>query len=161
MRYRSIAMSASVDVRDAIAYRSGTSPVVNVAVFSYAEGGIPSDTLLATVSEALNAQDVRMVSDTINIRSAVTQAVPVEAKVWLLPTVEIAVFDGIEANVRADFETEAGLGFDLTRAWLTARMMQPGVQRVEIVSPTSDVAAAEFEALALGEMTRTYEGRDT
>lgn len=159
MRYRSIAMSASVDVRDAIVYRSGTSPVVHVAIFSYADGGVPSSALLAVVSEALNALDVRMVNDTISVRSAVTQTVPVVADIWLLPTAEIAVFDGLEADIRAAFDAEAGLGFDLTHSWITARLMQPGVQRVEIIAPSVSVAAEEFEALALGDITLTYRGR--
>lgn len=158
-RYRFIAMSASVDVRDAIVYREGTSPVVNVAVFSYAAGGIASPGLLSTVAEALNADDVRMVNDTIAVRSAVTQTANIVADVWLLPGTPLAVFDGLEAALRAAFAAEAGLGFDLTRAWLTARLMQPGVQRVEVVTPAADVAVAEYEAIALGTVALTYKGR--
>ncbi len=158
-RYRFVAMTASVDVRDAIVYRVGTSPVVHVAIFSYEDGGIPDPAILAAVEDALNASDVRMVNDTIAVRSAVTQAVPVVADVWLLPQAELAVFDGLEASLRQSFEDEAGLGFDLTRAWITARLMLPGVQRVTISAPAADVAAEEYEALALGTVTLTYRGR--
>jgi phage-related baseplate assembly protein len=160
MRYRSIAMSVSVDVRDAIAYRSGVSPVVNIAVFSHSSGGIPSAELLAEISDTLNSKDVRMVNDTILVRSAVAQSVPVSAKVWLLPTSEFSVFEGLGETLVAAFEAEAGLGFDLTHSWITARLMQPGVQRVEILSPSASVVADEFEALSLGDINLTYEGRD-
>lgn len=158
-RYRSVAMSATIEVRDAIVYRAGVSPVVNVAVFSYSEGGIPSQAVLDEVSAALNDNAVRMVNDTIAVRSAVTQSVDIEAKVWLLPTAEMAIYDGLEEILRADYDREGGLGFDLTRAWLTARLMRPGVQRVEIIRPAADIPASEFEALAFGEVTLTYEGR--
>lgn len=158
-RYRFVAMTASVDVKDAIVYQSGVSPVVNVAVLSYAETGIPSPAVLAAVEAAMNARDVRMVNDTIVVRSAVTQTVAVTADVWLLPFAEFSSFDGLEAALRAAFAEEAGLGFDLTRAWLTARLMQPGVQRVEIIAPAADVPAEGFNALALGAVTLTYRGR--
>jgi phage-related baseplate assembly protein len=158
-RYRYIAMTASVDVRDVIVWRDAITPTVNVAVYSFAPGGVAGPSLLSTVEAALNAPDVRMVSDTISVRSAVTQTRSVVADVWLLPDAPLAVFDGLEAALRADFAAEAGLGFDLTRAWITARLMRPGVQRVEILSPSADVAVAEFEALALGAITLTFRGR--
>jgi phage-related baseplate assembly protein len=158
-RYRFVAMTASIDVRDAIVYRAGTSPVVHVAIFSHSAGGVPSPLLLEAVRQALNASNVRMVNDTIEVRSAVSQTINVTADVWLLPSAEYAVFEGMEAALRAAFDLEAGLGFDLNRAWLTARLMQAGVQRVAIITPASDVAAHEYEAIALGTVTLTYKGR--
>ncbi len=158
-RYRYLAMSADTGVADAIVYRAGTSPVVNVAVYSATDGGAAGPSLLAAVTEALNAPDARMVSDTILVRSAVTATVAVAADVWLLPGAEFAVFEGLEAGLRAAWAAEAGLGFDLTRAWLTARLMVPGVQRVAITAPSADIAVQEYEAVALGAVTLTYRGR--
>lgn len=158
-RYRFVAMSASLDVRDAFVWRSGTSPVVNVAIYSASPGGVASPALLSIVSTALNAPTVRMVNDTLAIRSAVTQTRAVTADVWLLPDAPMTTFEGLEEALRASFAAEGGLGFDLTRAWLTARLMRPGVQRVEIVAPTTDVAVAEFEAVALGAINLTFRGR--
>lgn len=158
-RYRYVAMTASPDVRDAIVWRDASSPVVNVAIYSYAAGGVAAPALISTVEAALNAETVRMVNDTLSVRSAVTQTRNIAADVWLLPQTPLAVFDGLEAQLRADFTKEAGLGFDLTRAWLTARLMRAGVQRVEITAPTADVAVEPYEALALGTVTLTYRGR--
>lgn len=158
-RYRYVAMTASVDVRDVIVWRDALTPTVNVAVYSYDPGGVAGASLLSTVEAALNAENVRMVNDTISVRSAVTETRDVSAEVWLLPETPLAIFDGLEAELRTAFAAEAGLGFDLTRAWLTARLMRPGVQRVEIIAPSADVAVAEFEALALGTITLTYKGR--
>lgn len=158
-RYRFVALSSSLDVRDAIVWRDALSPVVNVAIYSYAPGGVAGPALLSVVENALTAESVRMVNDTISVRSAVTQTRNVVADVWLLPETPLAVFDGLEANLRADFERESGLGFDLNRAWLTARLMRAGVQRVNIVAPTVDVPVAAFEAIALGTISLSYKGR--
>lgn len=159
-RYRYIALSASTDVADAEVYTEPLSPVVHVAIYSTADGGIADDGLLEIVAAALNADDVRMVSDTINVRSAVTETVDIEARVWLLPDTTSEVITNLPANLRADFAAEGGLGFDLTHSWLIARMMRPGVQRVEIVAPAADVQMDGYEALALGEIEITYMGRD-
>lgn len=158
-RYRFIALSASVEVRDAIVWRDPLTPLVNVAIYSTMPGGVASPALIQTVEAALNAQNVRMVNDTISVRSAVTQTRNIAAEVWLLPNAPMAIFDALEADLRASFDAEAGLGFDLTRAWLTARLMRPGVQRVSITAPASDVPVAEYEATALGTITLTYMGR--
>lgn len=158
-RYRFVALSSSLDVRDAIVWRDASSPVVNVAIFSTAVSGVAPPALITAVEAALNAQNVRMVNDTLSVRSAVTQVRNITANVWLLPDTPLAVFDGLEANLRADFAAEAGLGFDLTRAWLTARLMRTGVQRVEIVAPLTDVPVLPFEAVALGNISLTYRGR--
>lgn len=158
-RYRFMAMSASVAVRDAVVYRDGLSPVVHVAIFADTQDGVPTPAILDAVRESVGRRDVRMVNDTINVRSAVTQTVSIEADVWLLPATETMVFAGLEAQLRAAFASEAGLGFDLTRAWLTARLMVPGIQRVEILTPAVDVPAADYEALALGTITLNNRGR--
>ena len=158
-RYRFIAMSASLDVRDVIVWRDALTPTVNVAVYSALPGGVAGTTLLNLVRAALNADDVRMVSDTISVRSAVTQTRNVTADVWLLPNAPIEVFEALEAALREDFAAEAGLGFDLTRSWLNARLMRQGVQKVDVTLPVADVAVAEFEAVALGTITLTFRGR--
>ena len=159
-RYRYVALSASADVRDAIVWRDALTPTVNVAIYSYDPGGVASATLLDAVSAALNAPAVRLVNDTIAVRSAVTTTVNVAASVYLLPETPKSVFSGLEAALRAAFTAEAGLGFNLTQSWLVARLMRPGVQRVVLSAPAADVAVAQYEAVALGTINLTFAGRD-
>ena len=158
-RYRYVAMSASLDVRDAIVWRGPLSPVVNVAIYSADTGGAASAALLSTVESALNDEAVRMVNDTIAVRSAVSATVNIAADVWLLPSADLSVFSGLEAALRAAFDAEGGLGFDLTQSWITARLMRAGVQRVSITAPVADVAVEEYEAVAIGTVSLTYKGR--
>lgn len=159
-RYRLIAMSADLAVADALPYVVGTDPLINVAVYSTDPGGVASPALLATVEAALNDPSVRMVNDQIVVRSAVTQTVDVEAKVWLLPTASASLIDELPTLLKASWDAENGLGFDMTRSWLTARLMVPGVQRVEIVSPSENVVNPDFQSVAMGTVTILDQGRD-
>ena len=158
-RYRAIALGASADVRDAKVWCDGLSPVINVAITSTAPGGLASSELLNTVATALNDPSKRMINDTIAVRAAVTRIQPVAADIWLLPDTPAALATDLPARVRSAWEAEAGLGFDLTRAWLCARLMQQGVQRVELATPATDISVQPHEALALGEFNLAFKGR--
>jgi phage-related baseplate assembly protein len=158
-RYKAKALGASIDVRDAIVWREALTPIINVAVISTAIGGVASNALLTTVREALNNSSVRMVNDTIVVRGAVSITQAIAADIWLLPDTPLAVFDGLAASLLAAWEAEAGLGFDLTHAWITARLMKAGVQRVDVVAPIADISLSPYEALALGPITLTNKGR--
>lgn len=158
-RYRSVAMSASLRVKDAQIYRIGKSPVVHVAVYAADLNGLADEELLAEVEAALTAPDVRMINDTIEVRAAVFRAVAVTANVWLLPETPDSVMGTLPQLLRGSWAAETGLGFDLTRSWLCARLMRPGIQRVEVVSPAADEIAAPYEAISLGAINLTLAGR--
>lgn len=159
-RYRSVALGASVRVADAVVYRVGTDPTVHVAVYATDNNGVADAELLAMVEAALNDPAVRMVNDIIVIRSAVFEVVDVEANVWLLPEASNALLDVLPGTLRAAWAAETGLGFNLTRAWLTARLMVSGVQRVEIVTPHTDVIATPEQAISIGAIKLNNMGRD-
>lgn len=159
-RYRSVALGASVRVADAVVYRVGTDPTVHVAVYATDNNGVADAELLAMVEAALNDPAVRMVNDTIVVRSAVFEVVDVEANVWLLPEASNALLDVLPDTLRTAWAAETGLGFNLTRAWLTARLMVSGVQRVEIVAPAADVIALPEQAISIGAIKLNNMGRD-
>lgn len=159
-RYRSIALGASTRVADAVVYRVGNDPTVHVAVYAADNNGVADQDLLETVTDALNDPAARMVNDTIVVRSAVFQVVNIEADIWLLPEASNSLIDVLPGLLRDAWAAETGLGFDLTRAWLTARLMVSGVQRVEILNPTSDVIAPPERAISIGTITLHNRGRD-
>jgi phage-related baseplate assembly protein len=158
-RYRAIALGASTKVADAICYVAKPNPTVSIAVFSTDPGGAADAALLATVAAAVGAPDVRMANDTIAVRSAVTRSINVSARLWLLPDAAESVIADLAASLPATWDREGGLGRDLTRSWLTARMMVGGVQRVEILAPSADVAVLPYEAVALAAPVLTFAGR--
>lgn len=159
-RYRAVALGASVRVADAVVYRNGNDPTVHVAVYATDNNGVPDGNLLNHVQAALNDPAVRMVNDTISVQAAVFEVVNVAANVWLLPEAPDTLLDVLPETLKERWAEETGLGFDLTRAWLTARLMVPGIQRVEIVSPAADVIAPPERAISIGTVTLTNMGRD-
>jgi phage-related baseplate assembly protein len=158
-RYRGVALASSIRVEDAAVYRVGNDPTVHVAVFAADNDGVADAGLLAIVRAALNDPAVRMVNDTIVVASAVFSVENVVANVWLLPETSDTLLEALPASLKMDWEAETGLGFDLTRSWLTARLMKSGVYKVEIVTPATDVVAAPERAVSLGAITLNNMGR--
>lgn len=159
-RYRFVAMSSSLRVADAVVYTQGTSPLVNIAVFASDNNGVADAGLLSIVSAAVNSPNVRMVNDTLNVRSAVVTTVPVTAQMWLLPNTDISVVTQVQSTLAATWAVEGGLGRDLTRSWLIGKLMVPGVQRVNLTAPLNDVVMQPFEAVRISSVTLTVAGRD-
>ena len=159
-RYRSIAMEADLNVREALAYTLGKDPTVYVSIFSVDNSGVPTPELIDVVQAALNASHVRMVNDQIVVVSAVEATIDIVAKVWLLPGADNEVIDNLPSTIAGLWDEANDLGLDMTISWLTAKMMQPGVQRVEIVSPSSDVIVDPNKALLIGAVNIQDQGRD-
>lgn len=157
-RYAYIARTASVRVKSAVVYPDKLLPYVNIAIYSTDNGGIADAALLAEVTAAVTDPSVVMVNDTMNVRAAVRKSVDIEADIYLLPETSVVTFDNLEAVVRASWDAETGMGFDLNRVWLTARLMQAGIYRVDLITPQVDQVASPFEALELGTITLNNKG---
>lgn len=166
-RYRAVALGASVRVANAIVYREGTSPVVNIAVYATDNAGVADAALLGLVRDAVNAPAVRMVSDTIVVRSAAFTTQNIVADIWLLPDTpdtlitppSVGADSPLAATLRLAWQLEAGLGFDLVREWLASRLMVSGIQKAAIVTPSADVVAPPQQAVAIGTITLNNRGR--
>lgn len=162
-RYRLVALSADLGVRDAIVWRDGRDPTVNIAVYSTASDGVADQALLDIVAAFINdpVNAVRLVNDTIAVRSAVTRFVPVAADIWLKPDTAETLVDALPALVMDRWHSsEGGLGSDLLKVWLSARLMVPGVHRVEITGPVEDEIVPPYEAVAITGINLTIRGRD-
>ena len=157
--YRFQALSASPLVRDA-AISSPAPGEVLVNIWSTQGDGTASSALLTLVNAVVNSDRVRVITDVVTVASATILTVPVTAQVWLYPGTPIQVFNGLQATLTAAFLEAAGLGWDVTRSWLIARLMQPGVQRVVLSAPAADVVCGSTQAPALGGITLTMAGRD-
>lgn len=93
------------------------------------------------------------------VRAAVFSTVNITADVWLLPETPVTILAALVTGLREDWAAETGLGFDLTPAWITARLMKSGVQNVVVPSPSAPVVAPPQNAIALGTITLTNRGR--
>ncbi|MCC5780751.1 baseplate J/gp47 family protein [Nitratireductor sp. B36] len=158
--YAQAARRADVRIRDVAVFRDVFLPIIHVAVLSSEAGGVPDAAMLDAVSAEVQSDRVRLLNDTIVVQSAVSQTLPVKAGIWLLPSAPMATFDRLADELRAAWERETGIGFDLEPSWIEARLHVSGVKRVEIEVPSSPVVAAPGTAIALGDIDLTFMGRD-
>jgi phage-related baseplate assembly protein len=132
-------LSADADVLDV----SATSPSagqVLISVLSRVGNGVPTTTLLNKVSAALNATSVRPITDLVTVQAA--------AKVDYAVTAQIYTYIGPDSSVVQTAATNAlntyiasvrRVGLDVTLSGIYAALHQPGVQRVVLASPASNV----------------------
>jgi phage-related baseplate assembly protein len=140
------ALSADGDVKDV----SATSPTpgqVCVYVLSRTGNGEASDELLATVSAALNADEIRPMTDNVSVFSAdiVDYAVTAELVLYPGPDAEVvrqAALNAATAHV-ADINR---MGMDVSVSGLMAQLHQPGVQNVNLSSPSANVVVTQSQA---------------
>lgn len=158
-RYAFIARSADIRVQEVAVYRVDGGPHIRVAIRSTDNGGVPDAEILDAVEAAVTAKGVAVVSDDIEVLSGVTAIVDVAARIWLLPNAPITIFDGLEEHLRAVWEKESGMGFDLNISWIKARLHVAGVARIEVLSPAAPVVVDDNEAIALGEIDLEFAGR--
>jgi phage-related baseplate assembly protein len=133
-----------------------------ILAFVEASGGagLASQALLDAVNDRLQADNVRVLTDTVTVEGATIIPVNVTAQVWLYPGTHEAVFQGLEAGLRDAFAAQAGLGWDVTTSWLIAQLHPAGVQRVILTAPAANVVCSASDAPALGTITLTLAGRD-
>jgi len=153
------ARSADVRVKDVKVYRPGAGPELSLAVLSTDGDGTPSQEILDNVLAAVTAPGVRSVNDAIAVQSAVQQTVNVVADVWLLPDTPMAVFDGLEAGLRAALAAEGGIGFDVNTNWIDAKLSTAGVSRVTRSQPAAHVTVPDNQAAKFGTISLTFKGR--
>jgi phage-related baseplate assembly protein len=157
--YRSQALSASELVRDA-AVSSPAPGEVLVNILSSEGDGTADSELLQIVNTRLQSESVRVITDVVTVASATIVSVPVTASVYLYPDTPIQVFQGLASNLQEAFAAASGLGWNVTRSWITATLHKAGVQRVALTAPLSDVECGSSQAPALGAITLTMAGRD-
>jgi len=160
-RYRLVAMSADLHVANAIAYRDGRSPTVYVAILSDALDGSASSGLIGTVQAAFDLPENRMVNGQVVVLSAVTSVVNVVAQITTVPGMPAALLASAEKALRDAWASEGGLGRDLTRDWIKARLQIPGIYSVVVSQPVADIIKPPYEAASLGTVTLTEAGENT
>lgn len=159
--YAAAARRADVRIRDVAVYREDFWPIIHISVFSSQNGGIPDQAMLDAVEAEVQSDSVRLLNDTLIVEPAVTQAVSIKAKYWLLPSASSVVSDlRLKEQLRAAWDRETGIGFDLERSWIEAKLHATGVKKIELLEPAASVIAAPGTAIAIDRIELSYEGRD-
>lgn len=140
------ALAASPLVKD-VDVSSPHPGEVLVTVLSSDNQGVPDQPLLDQVFNQLNADSVRPLTDHVTVKAC--QIVPYEVQA------KLHLYDGPDANVVKSKTIEAIsqyvndhhlLGNDITLSGIYAALHQPGVEKVELTKPTSNLTIFQDEA---------------
>lgn len=152
--YRAAALGASALVKD-VSISSSAGGVVDVTVLSTEGDGVPDASLLSTVDAVMQADDVKVFTDTVNTLAATKVDFAVEAEIKLLTGTPQAVYDALEANFTTAFTAFKGLNIDVPRSWIIGQLQASGVHSVSLSSPASDVVIDVDEFPNLSSITLT------
>lgn len=140
------ALSAAGDVKDATASSPAATEVV-VAVLSRQGDGTAGAELLAEVEAALSADTVRPLTDLVSVISADVTTYQVRAELTLHPGPDAEpVRQAAIAAVANLVEERHRLGADLIRDAILAALYVPGVERVTLIEPATDLPRSPTEA---------------
>lgn len=140
------AKTADGQVLDAAA-TSPTPGRVVVSVLSRVGNGVPSQALLTAVSAAVNADDIRPLTDEVIVQAATIVNYQIAAKIYTLPGPDSSsVLTTAQQRVTAYAESMHRIGRRPTLSGIYAALHIEGVDRVELTSPTADVVVGETQA---------------
>lgn len=153
-------LGADADVLDAAAYGPPETPgVVRVAVMSRTGNGSAPVELLEAVEATLSADDVRPLTDDVQVESAAIVNYAVAATLTFYPGPDSAVvMQAAQDALEAYAEKNHRLGRDVTRSGIFAALHQEGVQDVQLVLPESNVVTAWNQAAYCTGITLTDGG---
>jgi len=158
--YEYHAASASGLVADASAISPAPAEVI-VTILSRDGDGTASPALLATVSAALNDDEVRPVADRVTVQSAKIVNYQIEATVFVYPGPAIEpILADAQKRLLAYINEMRRLGRDIRRSAIYAALTTQGVQRVELASPSGDVVLDKTQAANCTAYTITSGGSD-
>lgn len=151
-------LGADPDVADVSAV-SPAPGVVTVYVLSRTGDGSASEALIAAVAAALNAETVRPMTDQVAVQSASIVPYAIVAELVLYPGPDAAVVRAAAlAAAEAYAAAQHAMRRDVTLSGLYAALHQPGVQRVDLTSPSANLVIGTGEASYCTGITLTVAG---
>lgn len=157
--YRYWALSASPEVAD-VEVDSPQPGRVRISVLAKGEEDNVPEVVLDAVKAVVLRDDIRVLTDTIEVVPAELIPVVVHARLWLYPDAPIETLGAIRAVFESTMAGHAGLGWDLTRSWIVGRLQRAGVHKVELIAPASDIRVVANQAVRLAELNLEFAGRD-
>lgn len=146
--------SVSAAVADVVA-TSPTPGVVDVRVLLQ-DGQQATEAVLKEIEEALNADDVRPLTDTVTVSVPETVSFDVDLTFYIAQpnAASATVIEAAARQAVKDYISwqTSKIGRDINPSYLTAKLMEAGVKRVEVRKPEY-TAVEEIKVAVLGEET--------
>jgi phage-related baseplate assembly protein len=152
------ALSAAGDALDV----SATSPSpgqVTVTVLSRSGNGTASSDLITAVQNAVNADDVRPLTDQVTVQGAtiVDYAVAATLYTYAGPDPDVIIANA-QSSMQAYADAMHMLGLDVTMAGIYAALHVEGVQDVVLANPTANIVTDRTQASYCTGITLTNGG---
>lgn len=141
---------------------SVTSPeggLVRVAVLSTEGDGVPSEATLKLVRDQLLRNDVKVLTDTVEVVAGRRVDIMVNATMFLYSDTPYRVFEETQTAFPTTFRQLRLLGRDVTTSWLQSQLMPSGAHSVSLSSPAVDTSIDTDEFPHLAGFTLVFGGR--
>ncbi|QLB14901.1 baseplate assembly protein [Mannheimia granulomatis] len=133
------ALSAHEKVAD-VSVSSPTPASVLVTVMSSDNNGIPSTDILQAVRNRLNDEDIRPIGDRVTIQACTNTNYQIRAKLHLYRGPEIEpIKQAATEKIGQYVKEKRRLGRDISLSGIYSALHIEGVQRVELLQPTTDI----------------------
>lgn len=129
--------------------------LVRITILSKENNGIVSDDLLEAVNDYMQREDVRVLTDTVQVVPCTLVDIDVRAKITLMSSTPDEFLNTIETSFRRAFYKNASMGVSISRNWVISNLFLDGVRDVELLSPLADVDVAETSCARLVNMELT------
>ena len=151
--YEYHARAAHADVKG-VAVSSPAPGTVEVVVLSRLGNGTPSQEVLDAVAAGLNDDDVRPLTDLVQVAPAIVLAYEVRADVVLDGGQDrVTLLTAIAAAVQAYVDARHALGAIVSLSGLYAALHRPGVLSASLAEPLADVSPAKTQAAYCASVT--------
>lgn len=152
-RYRAVALAAHGDVKDANPY-SPVAGYVTIPVLSRQGDGTPTEELLNAVRAAVNAPDVYQLTDNVTVTSASVIRYRVEAELVIQSGPDASlVLAAAQAKLQTYVDGRHAMGRPVSLDGILAALHVPGVERVNLISPTAHIEPGDSGAAYCEQIT--------
>ncbi len=159
--YRFFALSVDPSLKDVSVLSPAPGQVLVTLLAGNGDGSVSGE-IVARVLTALDAEEVRPLTDVVSVRSAQVVRYSIDARLYLYPGPDAEpIRQNALAAASAYAKARHMLGQDITLSGLHAALHQQGVQRVTVTTPAELPLVVSPQQVAFCEAIKvTVDGRD-
>lgn len=146
--YKFHALNSDSRVKEANA-DSPEAGLVRISILSKENNGVVSNELLEAVNNYMQRDDIRMLTDTVQVVPCNLIDIDVKAKIILMSSTPAEFLNTIKTSFKNAFAQIASMGVSISRSWIISNLFLDGVKDVQLISPVSDVEISETECARL------------
>lgn len=144
--YESAARGADADLKD-VQVVSPTPGTVTVYVLSRTGDGTASDELIENVKTALSADDVRPLTDNVDVRAAAIEKYSIVAELVMYSGPDTTTVKGVAlTKAQAYADSVQRIGADVAESGIYQALHQPGVKQVNLIEPADNIVIGDGTA---------------